>query len=174
VWRTLIASTLFAAMLTACTTGDGSPRSVPNPSLSQPDTATRVPRTKGHIAHGVSSFVSGWNSGNSAVLKEALARTAYLTMSTPRQGASAPDTGTSVTSIGWHQILPFAQRQHEAGQRLSYERIRVVRKRGAYGVGMRASYPDGSSQRYIGSKFAYSCDEGTLVRVVLIANTPAR
>jgi hypothetical protein len=36
------------------------------------------------------------------------------------------------------------------------------------------SYPDGSSQRYIGSKFAYSCDEGTLVRVVLIANTPAR
>jgi len=99
---------------------------------------TRSAHQGPHIAHGVSSFVSGWNSGNSAVLKEALARTAYLTMSTPRQGASAPDTGTSVTSIGWHQILPFAQRQHEAGQRLSYERIRVVRKRGAYGVGMRA------------------------------------
>ena len=82
VWRTLIASTLAWASLAACTTGTGSPRPVPNPSPSQPDIATAVSCTKGDIAHAVSSFVSGWNSGDATGLKEALTKTAYLTMST--------------------------------------------------------------------------------------------
>lgn len=174
VWRTVIASTLGAASLAARTTS--------RPATAGADSVVIAARHhdrslvhQGHIAHAVSSFVSGRNSGDSAVLKEVLAKTAYLTMSTPRQAVRAPDTGTSVTRIGSHRILAFAPRDRAAGQRLSFERVRVVGTRGADGgLGVRARYPDGSGQRYIGPKFAYSCDEGALVRVVLVANARAR
>jgi hypothetical protein len=103
-----------------------------------------------------------------------LTENADLTMSTAKQALSVPDTGISTDSSGWDQIRTFAERQHEAGQRLSYERVQVVAKRGAYGVAMRATYADGTSQDFFAPKFSYSCDEHAIERVVLIAKAPAR
>jgi hypothetical protein len=174
VRRGLIASTLIASTLAGCTTGNASPQPAPNLSASRAETATDTSCTKREIVDAVARFVSAWNAGDAAVLQDSLTGNVNLTMSRRNQAVSAPDTGISTDSAGWDQIRTFADRQHAAGQRLSYERLRIFARRGAYGVGMRATYADGTSQSFVDSKFSYSCDEHALERVVLIANAPAR
>jgi hypothetical protein len=174
VRRGLIASTLIASSLAGCTTGNASPQPAPNLSASQPDTATDASCTKREIADAVARFVAAWNAGDAAGLQDSFTGNANLSMSNAAQGARAPGTGISTDSAGWDQIQTFAERQHEAGQRLSYERVQVVARRGAYGVGMRATYAHGTSQSFVDSKFSYSCDEHAIERVVLIAKAPAR
>jgi hypothetical protein len=174
VRRVLVASTLIASSLAGCTTGNASPQPAPNLSASLPATATDVSCTKQEIADAVTRFVEAWNAGDEAALQDSLTENANLTMSNAAQGLRAPGTGTSTDEAGWDQIRTFAERQHDAGQRLLYKRLQVFARRGAYGVRMRATYADGTSQDFVAPKFSYSCDEHAIERVVLIAKAPAR
>ena len=123
----------------------------------------------------VERFVRAWNTGDMAALRDALTPGADINVSGKTQGANASTAGIYTTSTGWKQIRRFVERQHELGERLSYARLRVVvAGEGAYPIGMRATYADGTQQSFTDGKFAYSCDEQGLHRVVLVASAPAR
>ena len=95
-------------------------------------------------------------------------------MSGQHQGATSGE-GKSYSSLaGWEDIGPFVESQHDLGQRLSYERLQVLDRAGAYAVGMQAMYADGSRQMMRDAKFVFSCPEQAFERMVLIARAPAK
>ena len=165
---------LTLALLAACTSrGSSAPTPIAT-SVALP-TASAQPLScdKGSISHAVIAFLHAWNAGDMTSLHRSVTREASINISTKVQGASGSNLDAYTETTGWDQIRRFALRQHALGQRFSFDTLRSASGQGAYAVGMRATYADGSTQTFVDSKFAYTCGTAALHRVVLVASAPA-
>jgi hypothetical protein len=126
------------------------------------------------INDAIERFVRAWNRNDAITLKEMLTPIATLAVSGQHQGTAFGEGKSSPSLAGWEDIGPFVESQHDLGQRLSYERLQVLDRTGAYAVGMQATYADGSRQMMRDAKFVFSCAEQAFERMVLIARAPAR
>jgi hypothetical protein len=165
---------LTLALLVACTSRGSSPATTIATSGTLPTpSAQTLSCDKASISQAVVAFLHAWNAGDMASLHSGITRDASINIPTMVQGASGSKADAYTEATGWKQIRRFALRQHAVGQRFSFDALRLVSGLGAYAVGMRATYADGSTQKMIDSKFAYTCGAAALHRVVLVASTPA-
>jgi len=165
---------LTLALLAACTSRGSSPATTLATSGVLPTaSAQALSCDKASINRAVLTFLHAWNAGDMTSLHRGITRDASINISTKVQGASESNTVAYTETTGWGQIRRFALRQHAVGQRFSFDRVRLVGGLGAYAVGMRAAYADGSGQKMIDSKFACTCQAAALHRVVLVASRPA-
>ncbi len=169
--RVGVAITVLA--LTACTgrSVEPQPQTASSITTKPPSVAADVSCTKAEIAAAVALFIGAWNHGNSAALNEALTRKAAISIWVLHGANTVADAGagTYTTSTGWPENRRLMRHQHTAGQRLSFDRLRIVAREGAYALGMRSMYEDGPSLVLRDAKFAYSCANHALERVVLVA-----
>ena len=167
----LIGLLLTLTLLSACTNSGSSVES--SGALREPSVRP-ASCDKASITRAVLAFVSAWNTGDMTSLHSVITSDSEMNISTRMQGASGSSTDAYTFTTGWRQIRWFALRQHAAGQRFSFDRLRLVAGQGAYAVGMRAAYADGSTQSFVDAKFAYTCEGARLHRVVMVAGAPAR
>ena len=159
--------------LVACTSHSDTPNAqvAPSPLPAPSSVASEISCIKPDVERAVERFVWAWNHGNSDALKKVLTPTANISVWVLDGANTVDDAGAGIyeTSGGWQENRTFVKHQHVVGQRLSFDRLRVVGRRGAYAVGMRTTYRDGTTYALRDAKFAYSCEEHALERVVLVA-----
>jgi hypothetical protein len=159
--------------LVACTghSAEPEPQLAPSPLPAQSSVASENSCTKADIPLAIEHFIRAWNHGSSAALKKSLSPTAHISVWVLDGANTVDDAGAGIyeTSAGWPENRALMKHQHAVGQRLSFERLQVIGRRGAYAVGMRTMYGDGTAYHLRAAKFAYSCNEHALERVVLVA-----